>query len=139
MRRVLDHNILICKQSEALDHELLKDNNCKVLMCVAEDGDVPKYSDIITIKWGMSDPLTGLADHNCIHEIVNLFDIAYRTALRLNGNICIYCISGHNRSAIIPAIWLIDHQYISLSDAAELTQVKDCKNWMKVLGYNFKE
>ena len=137
MRTLEGFDIFIGSEKDALNHSELINNNIRILICVSEDAEVPKYSDIITTKWGMSDPETSHITNNCLDNAIELFNMCYTSALRLNGGVLCYCSAGHNRSAITVAGWLCKYTYMPLNEAAELCSVKDNKEWMKSLGFTF--
>jgi len=153
-RKVEGHNIFISNLKEASDKSIVRapENNIKVIMTVCEK-DCPHYPGIAQFKVKLSDPQKTLAPGNPIHEAVRVFKIARYLAAQREGNILIHCVSGHNRSAIVPALWLATEQTISeyllhhpddafrecLKEAVKLTGVKDNKPWMKAFGYKWEE
>ncbi len=139
MRQIKNTNIIIGNYKEACNETLIKDkeNNIKVIMTVCEK-DPPQYSGIAQFKVKLSDPLSTLAPNNPLHEAVQVFKIAQNLANERKGNIFIHCVSGHNRSAIVPALFLCQTKKYDIQKAVELTKVKDNKPWMQGFGYEWK-
>ena len=133
MRRVAGHNIFISNLKEASVDRNIRDNNIKATISVCEK-DTPIYSGVAQFKVKMSDPKTSLAKGNPLESAVEVFNIAKDLAEQRGGNILIHCVSGHNRSALVAALWLREHKNIGLEEAVEMTKVKDNKPWMKDFG-----
>lgn len=138
VRQLLDTNIYIGNAKDAGSERLLRKRNIKVIFNVCNDIDT-KYSfgDIVYVKWGMDDPKTGLADKNSVEAAVGVLAMAARQAAKMGGNTLIHCAAGHNRSALVAAVWLVHHKGWELKNAVAEAKVKDKKTWMIDKGFDW--
>ena len=140
MVRHFTGNIYIGNIKDASDRSLLDDNNIKSILNVCSDVDTPYHAGILLYKAGLDDPKDTLAPRNAfvIPTAVRLLAaIAFTARVKLKGNALVHCAAGHNRSALVAAIYARDILGMELKRAIELAQVKDQKHWMADLGYSW--
>lgn len=139
-RQVMDMPIYIGSLKDALDVSLLKEYNIKVVYNVCNDIDSPQFSEIRYIKFGLDDPLEGKARDNDVEMAARILNELLHLAAHIDSAILVHCSSGHNRSALVCAVWLNRYYRNYVSDfahAVRLCGVKDKKNWMIAKGYDW--
>lgn len=132
--RYFRDNILIGNKDDAESLTQLKGWLVCVTLNVCSDLAAPYHPGITQFKVGLDDPKTGLAPNNPLEEAVEVLEMARALAKKRGGNVLIHCHAGHNRSALIAALWAKKYKFRRLKSMVKLAQVKDNKPWMKAFG-----
>lgn len=133
--RYFRDNIFIGDKHDAEDRDLLVRNRILVTLNVCSDLSAPYHPSITQFKVGLDDPKDGLAPNNPLDEAVEVLQMAKKLAYsRKRGNVLIHCYAGHNRSALVAALWARKYKITTFKKMVKLAQVKDNKPWMKAFG-----
>lgn len=140
-RQVADFNypclLFIGSLSTANDAGWLREKNIKVVLNVCNDIESERFDGIVYCKWGLDDPKDTLAPRNNVNLASVILHSVLDHAGNLDGNVLIHCAAGHNRSALVAAVYLNKWRGWDWQRAVETCQVKDLKNWMIDKGYNW--
>lgn len=130
--------LFIGSANTAADEQWLKENNIKVVLNVCNDIESRRYEGIVYIKWGLDDPARTLAHRNNVKYAATVLACGAEQAKNFDGNILVHCAAGHNRSALVAAVYLKAWKGWGLARAVIATEVHDCKPWMIDKGYIFE-
>lgn len=137
----LEPQIWVGSLRDVEDFEWLKSCRIRVIMNVCNDIDSPMDNYFVYLKWGLDDPKEGLASRNRVAAAAELLKMGVNMAEGLRGGIVVHCAAGHNRSALVVALYLWTyHQYWCtrpFEEVVKIAGVKDKKNWMVDKGYTW--
>lgn len=137
MRQMQETNIFIGNLSDAGNKKQLDKHNIKIIFNVCNDIDTPLTGDRIYVKWGLDDPKDGLAPKNEVECAATVLQMLFHKAQNIDGNVLVHCAAGHNRSALVVAVWGVHYNNLGLAEAVKSAKVKDKKNWMINKGFDW--